>query len=303
MNGAAAAAPPPALWIRALSRLPFALLYALTASISLLLRHVLRHRVRIARANLRRCFPSKSAAEIESLLNAYYRHLGQVAAEFLKMAGMPAQEMRRRTPFTNAALLSAETDAGRSVLLLGSHLANWEWSLQAVTLVLSVPIDAAYKPLHAAGADRELLKLRARYGARMVAAKKMLRVVARQRQAVHAIALMADQMPASSGGRQWLTFLGCDTAFYPGPGEIGRMTGYAAFFVAMRRIERGYYELTLHPIAAAGERLAPEVFTARYAQLLEAQIRAQPAFWLWSHRRWKSTRPAEPLAPGPTASH
>jgi len=299
----AAAPPPPALWIRALSRLPFALLYALTASISLLLRYVMRQRVGIARTNLRRCFPSKSAAEIESLIRAYYRHLGQVAAECLKMATLPAHEMRLRLRFTNSELLSAETDAGRSVLLLGSHLANWEWALQAVTLALSVPVDAAYKPLHAAGADRELVKLRARFGARMVAAKKLLRVVARQRQAVHAIALMADQMPASSGGRQWLTFLGCDTAFYPGPGEIGHMTGYAAFFVAMRRLARGYYELTLQPIAAAGERLAPEIFTARYAQLLEAQIRAQPAFWLWSHRRWKSARPAEPLAPARPAPH
>jgi KDO2-lipid IV(A) lauroyltransferase len=301
MNDSAPAAAP-ALWLRALSRVPFPLLYALTGTLAFLLRHLLHYRVGITRANLRRCFPSRSSAEIESLISAYYRHLGQVAAEFLKMTSMPADEMRRRTPFTNAALLAAETDAGRSVLLLGAHLANWEWSLQAVTLVLGVPVDAAYKPLHAAGPDRELLKLRARYGARMVAAKRLLRVVARRRHEAHAIALMADQMPASSGGRQWLTFLGCDTAFYPGPGEIGRLTGYAAFFVAMRRAARGYYELTLHPIAAAGEHLAPEIFTARYAQLLEAQIRLQPAFWMWSHRRWKGARPAEMAAPGQTVS-
>jgi Kdo2-lipid IVA lauroyltransferase/acyltransferase len=293
----AAAAPRPALWLRTLSRLPFPMLYALTGSLAFLLRHVLLYRVRLARSNLSQCFPSRSKAEIESMISAYYRHLGEVAAEFIKMAAMSAQEMRRRTPFSNAALLSAETDAGRSVLLLGSHFANWEWSLQGTTLALGVPIDAAYKPLHAAGADRELLQLRGKYGARMVAAKRLLRVVAKRRHEVHAIALMADQMPASSGGRQWLEFLGCDTAFYPGPGEIGRLTGYAAFFVGMRRIERGHYELSLHPIAAAGERLAPEVFTLRYAQLLEAQIRRQPTDWMWTHRRWKLARPDSDLAP------
>ncbi len=268
------------------------LLYALGAAIMFVLRYVVLYRVRIARSNLRRCFPDRSAAQIESILNAYYRHLGQVAAEIVKFAAMTPDDMRRRVRFTNAALIAAETDAGRSVLLLAAHLGNWEWSLQAVTLMLGVPIDAAYKPLHAAGADRQLLNLRSRFGARMVAAKKLLRVVARHRNQQHAVALMADQMPASSGARQWVSFLGRDTAFYPGPAQIGRVTGYATFFVGMRRVSLGHYEMSFEPMYAAGERAAPEVFTARYAQLLEAAIRAEPAIWMWTHRRWKSTPPS-----------
>jgi KDO2-lipid IV(A) lauroyltransferase len=152
--------------------------------------------------------------------------------------------------------------------------------------------------LHAAGADRELLRMRGRFGARMVAAKKILRVVARERNHVHAVALMADQMPSSSGSRQWVSFLGCDTAFYPGPAELRRMTGYAAFFTAMRRTRRGYYEMTYQLVAAAGESVEPQIFTARYAQLLEAQIRAEPADWMWAHRRWKLTRPGPSAAAG-----
>ncbi|HEY5020071.1 MAG TPA: lysophospholipid acyltransferase family protein, partial [Steroidobacteraceae bacterium] len=164
-------------------------------------------------------------------------------------------------------------------------------------LELTVPIDAAYKPLHSASADRELLKLRGRFGARMIAAKKLVRMVARRRREQHAIAIMADQIPSSSGGRHWLTFLGNDTAFYPGPAEIARLTGYATFFTSMRRTSRGHYEMTFHPMAAAGERLDPEIFTARYARILERQIRADPADWMWTHRRWKLTPPVQ-LAPG-----
>jgi len=103
----------------------------------------------------------------------------------------------------------------------------------------------------------------------------------------------ATGVPASSGRRQWLTFLGRDTAFYPGPGEIARMTGYAAFFVQMRRLSRGQYQLDLLPICAAGERPDPQIFTARYASLVEAMIRANPADWTWIHRRWKASRPLE----------
>jgi lauroyl/myristoyl acyltransferase len=50
-------------------------------------------------------------------------------------------------------------------------------------------------------------------------------------------------------------------------------------------------------MAAAGERLDPEVFTQRYARMLELQIRADPADWMWTHRRWKLAAPL-PLTPG-----
>ena len=71
------------------------------------------------------------------------------------------------------------------------------------------------------------------------------------------------------------------------------MTGYAGFFVAMRRERRGYYTLEIQQICAADEKFDAPVFTARYAALVEAQIRAHPADWTWLHRRWKSSRPVD----------
>jgi KDO2-lipid IV(A) lauroyltransferase len=267
-----------------------------------LLRTVLRFRVVVARDNLRRCFPERSEAEIDALLGQYYRQLAQVAAEFIKMADLSADQLRAHLQVQNVERVDAETRAGRSVLLLGAHQCNWEWTLQATVLYLGVPIEAAYKPLHAAGFDRELRKLRCRYGAHLIAAKKLVREVVRRRGQLHAVALHADQMPASSGRRQWLSFLGRDTAFYPGPAEIARMTGYAAFFVLMRRISRGQYQLDFLPICAAGERPDPAVFTARYASLVEEMIRANPADWTWVHRRWKASRPDELAARQPAPS-
>ncbi|HEY4975226.1 MAG TPA: lysophospholipid acyltransferase family protein [Steroidobacteraceae bacterium] len=282
-----------ALWLRALSALPFGVLYGLTATLMWLLRHVGRFRVAVARDNLSRCFPDRSAAEIEALLDDYYRQLAQVAAEVLKMPDLSADQLRAHMQAHNVERVHAETRAGRSVLLLGAHQCNWEWVLQATVLFLQVPIEAAYKPLHAAGFDHELRKLRCRYGAHLIEAKRLLREVVRRRGELHAVALHADQMPASSGRRQWLTFLGRDTAFYPGPAEIARLTGYAAFFVSMRRVSRGQYQVDFLPISAAGERLESQVFTARYAALVEQMIRASPADWTWIHRRWKAQRPLE----------
>ena len=292
----ASAAGRPAWWLRWLSRLPFGVLYALTSGVMWLLRHVFRFRVAVARENLSRCFPERTAAEIEVLLGQYYRQLSQVAAEFIKTADLSANQLRAHLQLHNVDRIDAETRAGRSVLLLGAHQCNWEWTLQVTVLFMGVQIEAGYKPLHSAYFDRELRKMRCRYGGHLISAKRLLREVLRRRGQLHGVAMHADQMPASSGRRQWLSFLGRDTAFYPGPGEIARMTGYAAFFVPMRRVRRGFYELDCVPICAAGERLDPQIFTARYAALVEQMIRASPADWTWIHKRWKFSRPAEEVS-------
>ncbi len=283
---------PMPLWLRALARLPLGALYVFGALLSLLLRYVLRYRVRIARNNLRGSFPEFDARRIDAVLNSYYWRLGEIVAECIKLASLSAEELRRRVHFTNIELVQDELAAGRSVILLAAHLGNWEWQLQGIVAHSSTPVDAAYKPLHGAAADRLLLQLRSRLGARMIPAKKLVRAVARARNQVHMVALMADQIPSSSAGRHWVQFLGRATAFYPGPGEIARMTGYATVFAGMRRVHRGHYEISFERVLGAGEQLEPEAFTARYAQLLEAQIRLDPANWVWTHRRWKLAPPA-----------
>ena len=56
------------------------------------------------------------------------------------------------------------------------HLAlcDWEWLLQGVVLQLGFPLDAAYKPLHDAWAERLMLEARSRFGARLIPAKELL---------------------------------------------------------------------------------------------------------------------------------
>ncbi|HEX4376730.1 MAG TPA: lysophospholipid acyltransferase family protein [Steroidobacteraceae bacterium] len=280
-------------WLRICSALPWGVIYALTGLLGFLARYVVRFKVGIVRDNLARCFPERSGREINALVNAYYRQLGQVVAEILKTNGLSAEQMKTHFTTEGFELIDAEIAAGRSVITLGAHMGNWEWTLHAITLRIPAQIDAAYKPLHNEGSDRQLRLQRVRYGANLIAAKRLLREVLarRKRVGVHCVAIHADQMPTSSQSRHWLTFLGRDTAFYPGPGEIARMTGYAAFFIASRRTSRGHYRVLAIPLSAAQEKVDPAVFTARYAAAVETEIRLRPADWTWLHRRWKGVRP------------
>jgi KDO2-lipid IV(A) lauroyltransferase len=297
-------APParPAWWLRALGRLPLPLMYGLAGFVAWLLRDVFRYRVRVVRENLRGALPELGEAERRQILRRHYRALADVLFELPRVAVMPAAEVRERVLVPDMPAVHAELARGRPVLVVTAHYCNWEWLLQALALDLGVPLLAAYKPPHHAGADRLMQALRGRFGVRMVPGKRLVREVLRRRGQPHTIGMVADQMPTSSAGRVWLKFLGRDTAFFPGPAEVARLGGYSAYFLALRRLRRGYYEVRFEPLAAAGENLDVPTFTARYAAHLEGEIRRDPADWAWTHRRWKLQPPAALAGPAADSS-
>jgi KDO2-lipid IV(A) lauroyltransferase len=163
--------------------------------------------------------------------------------------------------------------------------------LLALSSQLGVPVDAAYKPLGDSWAECELRKLRSRLGARMIPAQELLGDIIKQRGAPRTIAILADQEPKAAERKHWVKFLNRDSAFFIGPEEIARATRCAAFFANQKRTERGHYEVEFARIAAAGEQLPTGEFTTRYARMVEEQIRAAPADWPWSHKRWKLKKP------------
>jgi KDO2-lipid IV(A) lauroyltransferase len=278
------------LWLRALSRLPWGLLYGLTGGLALLADRVLRYRRDVVRANVAGAFPQLDARARAHLERTYYRHLGQLIAEVIKSATLSPAELNARVVLRNTEHLRGELDTGRSVLIVAAHQCNWEWLLLALSSQLGYPLDAAYKPLHGARGERWMHALRTRFGGRLVPAKELLGSILKSRQ-VRAIALVADQEPMTSEYKWWTQFLNRPTAFFMGPEKIAQVTRFAVFFAAMRRRGRGRYEVSFEPLAAAREPLAPGGLTERYARLVEAEILANPADWTWSHRRWKLRRP------------
>lgn len=284
-------------WLRWLAALPYPLLHALAGTLAWIARVPLRFRVRYGRENLQRCFPQMTPRELRLAMARHYRAIADTVLEMTKLATMSEAELCQRVALRNAELVHAELAAGRPVMLLSAHQGNWEWLLQRAAVEFgSTPYFGAYKPLRSARFDRDLLWLRQRFGARMVAAKGLMRPLLRAK-GPHSVAMLADQVPLTSPSRVWLPFMGQPTAFYPGPAEIARRFGYSAFFFAMRPTGPARYEVTILPLALAAEQVDVEEFTRRYAALLEEQLRERPWDWAWGHRRWKIVPPgAEPPA-------
>ncbi|HEX6398176.1 MAG TPA: lysophospholipid acyltransferase family protein [Steroidobacteraceae bacterium] len=279
------------LWIRVLSLIPLALWYPFARLLAWLSWRVIPYRRHVLVANLKASFPEWDDATRERVIRDYYRGFADMLVEVMHSARLTPAALERRVRLVNPELIRDEVARGKPVLVLAAHQCNWEWMLLAFSTQLGLPVDAAYKPLVDNWAEREMLKLRSRFGARLIPAPTLLGDIIQQRNRPRVIAMVADQEPVSSERKHWLRFLNRDTAFFLGGEEIVRATRYAAFFVRLRRVARGRYEAEFVPLAAAGEKLEVGEFTARYAKFVEDQIRAAPADWPWSHKRWKLKKP------------
>jgi KDO2-lipid IV(A) lauroyltransferase len=277
----------PAWWVRLVSHIPMVLLDRLADLLGWLAFRVFPYREHVVRENLTKAFPELDEGGLRKVMRAYYDGFAQMFVELLKGATMSATEITRRVRIVNLDKVQAYLANGQSVLVVAAHQCNWEWMLLGLSLELGYPLDAAYKPLVDSWAEREMKKLRSRFGCRLIPAKELLADIIKRGKVARAIAMVADQEPTTSEHKHWTRFLNRDTAFYMGPEEISRVTRFPVFFIEMRRTSRGNYEMAFQPLATPEEKLKPGEITERYARLVEAQIRTAPADWPWSHKRWK----------------
>ncbi len=281
------------LWLRALSSLPLPAWYAFARLFAWFVEHVVRHRRRIVDMQIAACFPERDAEWVRATRHAFYRGFGQVSVEIIKAATITPEEIDRRVRFEGHETARAALDSGQSVMVVTSHNCNWEWTLLKLSFAMGHPVHATYKPLRGRFGDRLMLTIRSRFGAEMIAARRLLMRVMRHRGPSRIVAIVADQAPTSSGVRYFTQFMGLDTAFFVGPEAIARAAGLPVFYLAMRREARGRYRVNFVPLSAAGEELPEGRLLERYAAAVEALTREQPSDWLWNYRRWKVQRDVE----------
>ena len=137
--------------------------------------------------------------------------------------------------------------------------------------------------------DRLMLRLRSKMDTDSVPMAETLRRLLKMRQqgVCPVVGFISDQSPIIYNVPYWTTFLNQETPFINGSERIARKLDYIAVYLDVRVVRRGHYEVTLLPIADHCAALPENAVTQRYAELLENNIRRQPAYWLWSHNRWK----------------
>ena len=104
------------------------------------------------------------------------------------------------------------------------------------------------------------------------------------------VGYIADQTPLWWNIHHWIDFLHHDTPVLTGAERIVRHTNQVCFYGYMRRPKRGYYECEMQLMTEIPTEAAEFEITDTYFRMLEKNIINAPAYYLWSHNRWKRTR-------------
>ena len=278
-----------------LSLLPFWLLYLLSDGLYLLVYHAVRYRRKIVWKNLSSSFPQKSPAELKKIEREFYHWFCDYIFETFKLLSISDKTLLQHIEFRGVEELEKCFDNGQDCAAILGHYCNWEW-LSATGLAFHRHTEAVmgliYHPLRNDPMDWLFIDIRSSHGSVCIKKKHILRYLVEYRQENRRslFGYISDQTPKWDNIHLWLPFLNHDTPVFTGGERIMRKVDDAVFYVDMSRPSRGNYVCHFRLLSAHASQEAENDITRRFFQMLEESICRQPAFYLWTHNRWKRKR-------------
>lgn len=268
--------------------MPFRLLYGISDVLSFLLGRVIRYRYKVVYQNLRLVFPEKPESEIHQIICRFYRHLCDILLESVKGLTLSEEELRKRYRFENTELADEFHRKGQSTILTGAHYCNWEWMVISVNVWFEAQLVGIYKPISNPYIENYLNRLRSKFGLQLAHPKESRAVLSTPKDDAQMFILLADQYPSNSQSSLKIPFFHIPTTWLHGIDSVARANNYPVFYYDIQRVKRGYYESKIVPVCLEPQQTAIGEIATQYVQILENILQREPAFWLWSHKRWKN---------------
>lgn len=263
-----------------------AFLYAITSFVFMLAYYVFGYRKAVAVQNIARSFPEKRYGEIRAIAKKFYACFISYFAEMVKTVSAPAEVLDKQVVFENLELIEEHINSGRSVIACLGHCGNWEM-LNFMPYKLSSDTYAVYKPLTSGVMNRLMMKLRSRFGMKLMPDNAVVRHIISKKSNPAVYLFLADQCPRINEEKYRFTFLNQDTYVFSGMEKLARKGQAAVVYLHITQLSKGHYKIVCVPICAKAETTNEGEITGKYISLLEANIREQPYGWLWTHKRWK----------------
>lgn len=276
----------PFLWF--ISILPFPIFYGLSDVVNFLVYHVFGYRKKTVRENLAMALPNLSDAERLVIEKKSYRHLCDMFMETAKTMTISSKEMNKRFVITNVEVIKEYEQKQKSIILLASHYASWEWLL-TINQKISFQGVGVYKKINNKYFDKLIKDIRSKYNTKLILTNKTIPYMAQnQKDGVLAVyGLASDQSPAANKIFHWDTFMGIDVPVHTGAEMLAKKHNLNVIYAKVKKVKRGYYEATLIPLTDNPNSVPDYEITHAYLQEVEKQIHEAPEFYFWTHRRWK----------------
>jgi Kdo2-lipid IVA lauroyltransferase/acyltransferase len=275
------------LLILPVSMMPTRILYGISDFMYVLIYLIFGYRRETVRKNLSNSFPEMNQEEYKALEKQFYAHLCDLIVESVKAFSISKSETQNRFVHRNPEIFQKFMQEGRNVTLVGGHYGNWELFAVSVGLDISHQPVALYTPLKNKFFNQKITKSRSRFGLEMKSYAEVKELATKKDQKPIVVIFGSDQCPKLSQQPHWMEFLNQETGVQFGTEKFARDYNTPVVYGVIHKIKRGFYEIEYRMICEHPELLPPGQITELHTKELEKDIRANPAYWLWTHKRWK----------------
>jgi Lauroyl/myristoyl acyltransferase len=268
------------------SLLPMTFLYAMASVAFFLAYHVIGYRKAVVIQNISRSFPDMKYGEIRCVIKKFYSCSTAYFAEMLKNISVPAEVLDKKIMFENLELIDKHVGDGRNVIACLGHCGNWEM-LNFMPYKLRHDMYAVYKPLRSRTINKLMIKLRSRFGMKLIPDKSVIRHILTKKSSPAVYLFLADQCPRIKEDKYKFNLLNQEAYIFSGMEKLARISQSAVIYLNIMQKSKGYYKITCIPVCSEAESINEGEITRRYVDLLTENIKEEPYGWLWTHKRWK----------------
>jgi Kdo2-lipid IVA lauroyltransferase/acyltransferase len=251
-----------------------------------------RHR-RITLRNLEFAYGDElTPAARERLAIEVFRQFVLFGWETLELLLAPLSYLRRQVIILGWERVDEALAQGRGAIAIAAHAGNWEYTVMGYGLQFR-PVAVVGRELDHPLAQRLARYLRERGGNRMVAKQRGMKEILGHLKENRVVGIVIDQNTAAAEGL--LTdFFGHPARTTPVAALLARR-GVPVLPTLSRRLPDGRHLMVILPPLPMEKTGEAQADVQRHLELqnrvIEAWVRAEPAQWLWLHRRWKNQFP------------
>ncbi len=277
-----------------LSKLSFRVIYRISNILYFFIYKCFEYRKKVVLNNLKKTYNYKSKSEIQEITQRFYKHLCDLIVESIKGFSITEEQLKKRVVYKNAKLIDQLIEQGKSVIYTGGHYNNWEWAALATPLAIKADVYAIYTPLKNAFINQKLKASRSRTGIKFISSKEVKEIFETRKQKPFVMVFLTDQSPSNPAKAYFTEFLGRKTPVLFGAEKYAKTYDCALVYGEMTKQERGRYQLEVKVLSDDVSDLLKGEATQLHVKAIEQSIEQDPAYWLWTHRRWKHEHYSEP---------
>lgn len=246
---------------------------------------------RIAEENIRRCLTELSEEEQRELLRRNSEHWGMVGFEMMHMfSPIPGHFLRYVKK--NSVMHDFENwrkahNKGKGTIIVGCHIGSWEIAAAAGSLA-GLTFSIVTRDLTPAWLMKKIESSRLQAGLMAIYQPRTVPALMRALRKGHCVGFVIDQYAAAPMAVK-ARFFGYEVDTLAAVGPIAHRTGAAVVPTHNYRDEKGIFQVYLDPELDFGDAAGDAQRTTQIlADMVEDQVRKNPAQWIWGHRRFKN---------------